>query len=103
MLPAYKWADVYRALKPFVRPFGESGEGRLDFYHRSLSKAVRKKYVCALPHTNLAVGPPVARGGMVVAEVAASCHRWSSCGHLVAADGWHAGGLPPVGCRWGAE
>ena len=42
-LPAYKWAEVYRALKPFLRPFGDSGEGRLDFYHRSLSKAVRKK------------------------------------------------------------
>lgn len=43
-LPAFKWAEVYRALRPFLRPFGESGEGRLDFYHRSLSKAVRRKY-----------------------------------------------------------
>nr|XP_054764277.1 telomerase protein component 1-like isoform X2 [Lytechinus pictus] len=43
-LPAAKWAVVYRALKPFIRPFGDSGEGRLDFYHRALSKAVRKKY-----------------------------------------------------------
>ncbi|XP_033637129.1 telomerase protein component 1-like [Asterias rubens] len=43
-LPAAKWAVVYRALKPFLRPFGESGEGRLDFYHRALSKAVRRKY-----------------------------------------------------------
>ncbi|PIK46898.1 hypothetical protein BSL78_16245 [Apostichopus japonicus] len=43
-LPAYKWATVFRALKPFIRPFGDSGEGRLDFYHRALSKAVRKKY-----------------------------------------------------------
>ena len=42
-LPAYRWSEVYRALKPFLRPFGDSGEGRLDFYHRSLSKAVRKK------------------------------------------------------------
>ena len=42
-LPAYKWAEIYRALKPFLRPFGDSGEGRLDFYHRSLSKAVRRK------------------------------------------------------------
>lgn len=42
-LPAYKWATVFRALKPFIRPFGDSGEGRLDFYHRALSKAVRKK------------------------------------------------------------
>ncbi|XP_071502709.1 telomerase protein component 1-like [Diadema antillarum] len=44
ILPAVKWARVYRALRPFLRPFGDSGEGRLDFYHRSLSKAVRKKY-----------------------------------------------------------
>ena len=44
-LPAMKWATVYRALRPFLRPFGDSGEGRLDFYHRMLSKVVRKKYV----------------------------------------------------------
>ncbi|XP_074662841.1 TPR repeat-containing protein DDB_G0287407-like [Tubulanus polymorphus] len=43
-LSAFKWATVYRALRKFLRPFGNSGEGRLDFYHRSLSKAVRKKY-----------------------------------------------------------
>ena len=42
-LPAMKWAGVYRALRPFLRPFGDSGEGRLDFYHRTLSKVVRKK------------------------------------------------------------
>ena len=44
-ISAYKWAEIYRALRPFLRPFGNSGEGRLDFYHRSLSKAVRRKYV----------------------------------------------------------
>ncbi|CAD5123503.1 DgyrCDS11845 [Dimorphilus gyrociliatus] len=44
-LPAFKWAEVFRALKPFIRPFGDSGEGRLDFYHRSFSKAVRKRYL----------------------------------------------------------
>ncbi|XP_071951905.1 telomerase protein component 1-like isoform X2 [Antedon mediterranea] len=43
-LAASNWARVYRVLKPFLRPFGDSGEGRLDFYHRSLSKAVRAKY-----------------------------------------------------------
>ncbi|XP_071494027.1 telomerase protein component 1-like [Diadema antillarum] len=43
-LSAHKWSRVFRGLKPFLRPFGESGEGRLDFYHRSLSKAVRRKY-----------------------------------------------------------
>ncbi len=42
-LAAFQWASVYRSLRPFLRPFGDSGEGRLDFYHRSLSKAVRKK------------------------------------------------------------
>ena len=42
-LPAAKWALVYRALKPLLRPCGDLGEGRLDFYHRSISKAVRKK------------------------------------------------------------
>ncbi|XP_072023567.1 telomerase protein component 1-like [Amphiura filiformis] len=44
-LPAAKWATVYRALRAFIRPFGDSGEGRLDFYHRAVSKAVRKKYL----------------------------------------------------------
>lgn len=42
-LPAVKWAIVYRALKPLLRPCGDLGEGRLDFYHRSISKAVRRK------------------------------------------------------------
>ena len=44
-LPARDWAIVYRNLKPLLRPCGDLGEGRLDFYHRSLSKAVRKKLV----------------------------------------------------------
>lgn len=43
-LPARDWAVIYRNLKPLLRPCGDLGEGRLDFYHRSLSKAVRKKY-----------------------------------------------------------
>ncbi|XP_071945133.1 TPR repeat-containing protein DDB_G0287407-like [Antedon mediterranea] len=46
-LSAAKWAAVYRALRTFLRPFGDSGEGRLDFYHRSVSKAVRRKYFYA--------------------------------------------------------
>ena len=44
-LPAREWAIIYRNLKPLLRPCGDLGEGRLDFYHRSLSKAVRRKYV----------------------------------------------------------
>ena len=42
-LPEEKWRKVYRALKPFLRPYGDSKEGRIDFYHRALSKAVRRK------------------------------------------------------------
>ena len=44
-LTASQWADIFRVLRPFMRPFGASGEGRLDFYHRSLSKAVRHRYL----------------------------------------------------------
>lgn len=43
-LPAREWAIIYRNLKRLLRPCGDLGEGRLDFYHRSLSKAVRKKF-----------------------------------------------------------
>ena len=43
-LNAFDWAVVFRHLRPFLRPFGSSDEGRLDFYHRSFSKAVRRKY-----------------------------------------------------------
>ncbi|XP_013389256.2 uncharacterized protein LOC106157978 [Lingula anatina] len=43
-LSYFKWASVYRVLRPFLRPYGQSGEGRLDFYHRTLSKAIRQKY-----------------------------------------------------------
>ncbi|XP_057298336.1 TPR repeat-containing protein DDB_G0287407-like [Hydractinia symbiolongicarpus] len=43
-LPARDWAIIYRNLKQLLRPCGDLGEGRLDFYHRSLSKAVRRMY-----------------------------------------------------------
>merc|ERR1719494_810557 len=43
-LPAREWAIIYRNLKPLLRPCGDLGEGRLDFYHRSLSKAARRRY-----------------------------------------------------------
>ncbi|XP_066928434.1 TPR repeat-containing protein DDB_G0287407-like isoform X2 [Clytia hemisphaerica] len=43
-LPARDWALIYRNLKPLLRPCGDLGEGRLDFYHRSLSKAARRRY-----------------------------------------------------------
>ncbi|GFO48089.1 telomerase protein component 1 [Plakobranchus ocellatus] len=38
------WKATYQILQPFLRPYGDSREGRLDFYHRALSKAVRKRY-----------------------------------------------------------
>ena len=37
------WKAAYQILQPFLRPYGDSREGRLDFYHRALSKAVRKR------------------------------------------------------------
>ncbi|XP_036368972.1 nephrocystin-3 [Octopus sinensis] len=43
-LPEEKWQEVYSTLKPFLRPYGDSKEGRIDFYHRAVSKAVRKIY-----------------------------------------------------------
>jgi hypothetical protein len=43
-LPAAKWSLVHRGLRRFLRPCGEGGEGRLDFYHRTMSKSVRGKY-----------------------------------------------------------
>ena len=43
-LPWRDWSVLYKKLKRLLRPCGDIGEGRLDFYHRSLSKAVRKKY-----------------------------------------------------------
>ena len=39
-----RWTLVSQTLQPYVRPYGDSQAGRLDFYHRSLSKAVKKRY-----------------------------------------------------------
>ncbi|XP_041366905.1 TPR repeat-containing protein DDB_G0287407-like [Gigantopelta aegis] len=44
-IPMAKWALVYLGLRSFMRPCGTSGVGRLDFYHRSMSKAVRLMYL----------------------------------------------------------
>jgi len=43
-----KWAGVFSSLRTFLRPFGNPREGRLDFYHRSFSKTVRKTYASML-------------------------------------------------------
>ncbi|XP_071161707.1 TPR repeat-containing protein DDB_G0287407-like [Mytilus galloprovincialis] len=39
-----KWNAIMKTLQPYLRYNGESKEGRLDFYHRALSKAVRRRY-----------------------------------------------------------
>jgi hypothetical protein len=40
------WARLYRSLKHYLRPPGESGsEGVLDFFHQQLPKAVRRRYL----------------------------------------------------------
>ena len=44
-LSAEKWNTVYKALQPFIRPYGEAKEGKLYFYHRILSKGVRQRLV----------------------------------------------------------
>ena len=38
-----KWNAIMKTLQPYLRYNGESKEGRLDFYHRALSKAVRRR------------------------------------------------------------
>ena len=43
MLSERKWQWIFTRLQPYLRPYGESKEGRLDFHHRAVSKAVRKR------------------------------------------------------------
>ncbi|CAL1546769.1 unnamed protein product [Lymnaea stagnalis] len=45
MLSEERWQLVFQTLQPFLRPYGDCREGRLDFYHRALSKAVRRRYL----------------------------------------------------------
>ncbi|XP_064625868.1 TPR repeat-containing protein DDB_G0287407-like [Lineus longissimus] len=44
ILSEEKWSAVNSTLKAFLRPYGDSSEGRIDFFHRAISKAVRKRY-----------------------------------------------------------
>ncbi|ELT92606.1 hypothetical protein CAPTEDRAFT_221726 [Capitella teleta] len=44
-LSSESWSMLYKGLQPFLRPYGNRKDGRLDFYHRALSKAVRRKYL----------------------------------------------------------
>lgn len=46
IVPASVWSRLYRSLKPYLRPPGESGEeGVLDFFHQQLSFAVERRYL----------------------------------------------------------
>lgn len=42
---SFQWALIFLGLKQYLRPSGNSGEGRLDFYHRTISKVVRNVYM----------------------------------------------------------
>ena len=42
---SFQWALAYVGLRQFLRPCGSSGEGRLDFHHRTISKVVRKMFL----------------------------------------------------------
>ncbi|MEK6323893.1 MAG: DUF4062 domain-containing protein [Acidobacteriota bacterium] len=57
-LPRAVWARLYRGLRFYLRPTGEAGEGMLDFFHRQLAKAVRKRYLAgdaeSVAHARLA-------------------------------------------------
>ncbi|KAH9495183.1 hypothetical protein Btru_018582, partial [Bulinus truncatus] len=53
-----KWQTIYHTLQPFLRPYGDSREGRLDFYHRALSKAVRKRYLTVTTEDETLSGKP---------------------------------------------
>lgn len=44
-LPSYIWSRLRRSLSAFLRPSGETGDGILDFFHRQLAKAVRRRYL----------------------------------------------------------
>ncbi|KAL4235832.1 hypothetical protein ACF0H5_004222 [Mactra antiquata] len=39
-----KWSRIFHVLQPYLRPYSDSSQGRIDFYHRTLSKAVRHRY-----------------------------------------------------------
>ena len=46
LLPEDQWLPIYNSLRPFLRPCGDVGsEGHLDFFHRSVSKSVRLRYL----------------------------------------------------------
>eukprot|EP00927_Polykrikos_kofoidii_P002807 TRINITY_DN11121_c0_g3_i1.p1 TRINITY_DN11121_c0_g3~~TRINITY_DN11121_c0_g3_i1.p1 ORF type:complete len:939 (-),score=146.27 TRINITY_DN11121_c0_g3_i1:117-2933(-) len=49
LLSEGQWLPIHESLRPFLRPCGNVGnEGHLDFFHRSVSKAVRLRYLSEL-------------------------------------------------------
>ena len=43
-LPRAIWARLFRSLQAYLRPPGETGAGLLDFFHRALAEATRRRY-----------------------------------------------------------
>ncbi|XP_059178256.1 TPR repeat-containing protein DDB_G0287407-like isoform X2 [Physella acuta] len=62
VLSEERWQLVLHTLQPFLRPYGDSREGRLDFYHRALSKAVRKRYLTVNTDEETSPGKPEKSG-----------------------------------------
>ncbi|XP_074659003.1 TPR repeat-containing protein DDB_G0287407-like [Tubulanus polymorphus] len=44
-LPMGKWSPIFFALRPFLQPSGSLGEGRLNFFHQSVSRIVRDLFL----------------------------------------------------------
>jgi telomerase protein component 1 len=44
-LPRTTWAALFRSLQAYLRPASENGESTLDFFHRQMARAVRKRYI----------------------------------------------------------
>ena len=44
-LPRKKWSTLFLSISTYFRSPGEDKTGLIDFFHRQMSKAVRKKYL----------------------------------------------------------
>ena len=44
-LPRQAWAAIFRSLQAYLRPASENGESTLDFFHRQMARAVRRRYI----------------------------------------------------------
>jgi len=45
LLSPERWQTILHCLEPFLRPCGERRQSFLDFFHRAVSKAVRRRYL----------------------------------------------------------